>query len=350
MVFMSKLIKLIFSESFKKLLFFGLLMSLFYLTARIGDPYYGKKEKVNSEKEEIIIADAKQPVFGLIYVAQEMGYFEDESLEVNFREFTTGEEALGSVINKEADLATVFSSPVIKAVFEGKDLSLISTLHTSSENISLLANKSKGIDCVEKLKGKKVAVEKGTSAEYFLHALISESCLNLCEIEVINLPNSEGLELFAQGKIDGVMTWNMPLYRTRKLLAPNETVAINSRSLNEYSILAGTREFVESNPTKIKKLLKALLKAENFTRNNKEETIRILAEKSFGVSESEMTEVWDHFELRLGLDNLFLSSMEREARWHINQGMYEASNLPNLRKIIKIDYLSDLSSDSVTIF
>lgn len=340
----------VFESKFGKYLFFVFLIFVFWTAAKLSLPGERAEEENYKEIEEIIIADGQQPVFGLIYIAEANGYFDDEGLRVSYRYHDSGKEALDDVIGGGADLATVFNGPVVRGVFEGKDLAVVSTLHSSSGNIILLLNKKMGIHNVGDLKGRRVSVQCGTTAEYVLHSILSVNNIAPEEVDIINLPNEEGLRLFETGKIGAVVSWNIPIIRTINQFNEKDLVQVNSDVLKEYSVLAGKRDFVEQNPTKIRKILRALIRAKGFMKANEAESRSVIGANSGEASDEELEKIWDTIEYKVALDNLLLSSLEIEATWYMKNDIYKNKMLPNFRKIIYSNYLDELSSDYVTIY
>jgi ABC-type nitrate/sulfonate/bicarbonate transport system substrate-binding protein len=50
------------------------------------------------QPEKLVIPEASQPVFALLYVADAKGFFKEAGREVTFKSFPLGRDALGSVI------------------------------------------------------------------------------------------------------------------------------------------------------------------------------------------------------------------------------------------------------------
>ena len=78
-----------------------------------------------SSTEHLTLADASQPVFALVYIAEAEGYFAAQGLQVTYKSFTSGRDALSSVVNGHADLATVFETPVVLRAYQGEALSVL---------------------------------------------------------------------------------------------------------------------------------------------------------------------------------------------------------------------------------
>ena len=82
--------------------------------------------------ENLTIAEASQAVFALVYIADEKGFFADEGQKVTFNMFTSGKDALNSVVQGNSDIGTVFAVPDVLQSYQGDELRIVSTLHNSS--------------------------------------------------------------------------------------------------------------------------------------------------------------------------------------------------------------------------
>ncbi len=306
---------------------------------------------VKSKKgnEKIIIADAQQPVFSLVYVADQKGYFKDEGLEVSYTKFNFGKDALADVIHGNSDIATVYESPVVRKVYEGEKLSAISTLHISNRNTAVVGLKDRGINEASDLRGKKIAVPRGTNAEIFLYSLLLINDIDLSEITIIDmLPEKMGQAL-RDGSIDGVSLFNPFLDKIEHEFKREQISVIFSNTYTEMSLLVGKRDYVAQNPEEILKLLRALIKAEDFTNNNQDEAIKIVNHWLPNYNEAEITRQWPSFKKTAVLNNTLLTILNREAQFYKDAGFY-SKPVPSFRDLIFTDYLKKVKPEAVTVY
>lgn len=137
-----------------------------------SDVYY-------AEKLDITIADAFQPAFALVYAADELGLFEKHGLNVSYQTYSSGRDALQGVIDGEADLATVFETPVVLQSYAGANIGIISGLHTSHNNMGVVAKKDHEINRVEDLSGKTDWGNKRYRCRVFLNILLEQHGVTL---------------------------------------------------------------------------------------------------------------------------------------------------------------------------
>lgn len=319
----------------------ALLMVVFWFNQKSSKRYTGPIEKIT-------IAEAAQPVFALLYIAEAKGYLADEGLEVTYKSFTSGRDALTSVVKGESDIATVFETPVVLRTLEGIKLSVITELHHSTRYTALIARRDRGISVLRDLKGKKIAVTKNTNAEFFLFLLLTGGGISLKEITLVDAKPEDMARKLKEGSVDAVATWNLNLFKARKSFAPNETITFFSSEYTEASVLAGKEDFVKSRPEAIKRLLKGLVKAEASLKK-KEEVFAILSDRLPGLSEEMIEGLWANFHSELRISNILLTIITDEAQWFIDNGLAKGP-LPDFRKVLFIDYLKQVKPESVTIF
>ena len=123
-----------------------------------------------------------------------------------------------------------------------------------------------------------------------------------------------------------------------KRLGNNGRVFYGENFYAENFCVAAKEEYVKDNPEKIKKFLRALLKAEAFTREQPEKAKRIVAE----FTNADMTileETWDILNFRLTLDQVLVTNIEDETRWAIKQRLTTRRDMPNYLDYIYLDGL-----------
>lgn len=299
--------------------------------------------------EEITIAVAKQPAFALMYVADKKGFFKDEGITVKFRKYILGRDALQDVVEEKADLATVFDIPTLNQINKGTDLAILTTLHNSSKNHVIASLKTSGIQKPSDLRGRRVAMTKGVSTEFFLYSFLTTEGIALSEVNTVSIEPDRLIESMENSTIDAAVLFNPYIYNLRKKYPEDKTTFFYSDAYTEMSVLTGKRLFIDQNQDKIRKVLRALLKAERFIKENKDQSIRLVDESLDNYDRAGVRSTWDIFDFSLTLNNKLLVMMEREARFFTNTGIYKADP-PYLRKYILTDYLKEVKPDGVTIY
>lgn len=318
-------------------------------TIILGTALWLLQNQTKRSPEKITLAEASQPVFALVYVAEDEGYFADQGLEVTYQSYTSGRDALASVITGQSDIATVYETPLVLNVYAGEALSVLTTLHTSTKNTALVARRDHGIETPETLRGKTIAVTKNTNGEFFLSLYLTSEGIRLSELTLVDTKPEDMAQTLREGLVDAAATWNPNLYNTQQAFGEDEIQTFFSDIYTEMSVLAGRSEFVTQRKEACKRLLRALLRAEAFIRANEEEALRIVTNRLSAQPAATTRAVWPTFKAEVKLDNLLLTILEQEAKWFKHAGNYHMP-VPDFREVIFTDYLKDLNPDLVTVF
>ena len=97
--------------------------------------------------------------------AQQLGYFENEGLEVNLIQFSDGPTIINAMESGAVDVGYI-GQGAHKLCINGK-ASIFALAHVSNGD-AIIGNKEKGVETLEDLKGKQVAYSSGTSSEDIL--------------------------------------------------------------------------------------------------------------------------------------------------------------------------------------
>lgn len=301
------------------------------------------------DKESLIIAEGVQPVFALIYIAEAKGFFKDENVDITYKTFSSGRDALASVIAGEADLATVYETPVVLQTVAGQKLAIITGLHHSSRNTALVARKDRGIEQPTDLKGKKIGVTKNTNAAFFLDLFLKSHGMSRSDVTLIDTAPLMMAEAVKSGTVDAVATWNTNLYTARKTLGESLAVTFYSEVYTEFSVLVSKLNTVQERKEALRRCLRALIRAEKFLQSNPSQAIDIVIKHLSNLPESTIRNVWNDFTLELRLDNILLTTLKVEANWFKSQGAFD-EEIPNFRTTIYTEFLDALKPRSVTLY
>jgi NitT/TauT family transport system substrate-binding protein len=298
--------------------------------------------------EKITLACATLPETALVQVALTLGYFREEGLEVNAQLYPYGKLAIEDLLAGKADFATVAETPVMFAIMQGEKLAVLATIETSNVSNAILARKDRGIRSPEDLKGKKIAVTSGTILEFFLDSVLTLHGISRNEVEVVDLKVGEMAEALVRGDIDAVSTFTHFKTLTQRKLGEGAITFQDKDIYKETFNIVATQEYIRNNPGKIKKMLRALVRAEDFAHENPAETQRIVAEFS-GIEREMVRELWADANFGLTLDQTLILALEDESRWAIQTGLTTAKEIPNYLDCIYFEGLKAMKPEAVNI-
>jgi NitT/TauT family transport system substrate-binding protein len=283
--------------------------------------------------EKLVIASAHVPQAALMHVALSERYFAAEGLEVAVKPYPFGRPALAAVLAGEADVATVAETPVVFATLKGQHAALLATISSTTRNNAVLSRRDKAIASTKDLAGKRVGVSRGTTGEFFLEMTLVRGGVRRESLTFVDL-NPEDMEgALRRGEIDAVATW-APYFGLLEKHFGGELVSLVGESDYAETFDVVVRpEFVEKRPATVAKVLRALLRAEDYAREHPQ-SARGIAAAALGVDPVELEEVWSTYDLRVRLDQSLFVLMDEEARWAVRSGLAAKQDTPDFRSVV----------------
>ena len=281
-------------------------------------------------------------------VAQVNGYFQQEGLEVTPHMHAYGKLALQDMMEGKADFATVAETPIMFAILNGADISIIATIHNTDKDNAIVARTDKGIVTPSDLKGRKIAATFGTTSEFFSDAFLAINAISKEDVQLVNLRQEEMSQALAGGKVDAAAVFNPFLIASQKQLGESGTTFYNKNIYTQTFNVVSTKEFVKQNPGKVNKVLRALERAKSFSEKHPEESLKIVADFN-KMDVASTREMLDGTSVDLSLDQSLILALEDESRWAIKEKLTNSSNIPNYLKYIYFDGLDSVKPAAVEI-
>lgn len=305
-----------------------------------------KQEKTAGPPEKITIAYSTASNAILVYIAFAKGYFAEEGLDAMPQPHTFGKLALNAVLEGKADIATVADTPIVFAVMNGKKITTFAVIQTSNRNEAIVARRDKGIEKPADLAGKNIGVPLGTNAQFFADAFLLANSIERNQVTFTDMKPAEMAAALDSGKVDAVSAFNPTLKQLEKRLGKSGIVFFGEDLYTEIFCVASNQEYVRKNPEIIKKVLRALIKAETFVKEHDEEARRLVAE-FIKTDKTVLDEIWDIFNFRVSLNQALLVDFEAQTRWALKNKLTEGTNMPNYLDYIYFDGLQAVKPEAV---
>lgn len=305
-------------------------------------------QKQSGPREQVTIAYSAASNAILMYIALAKGYLVEEGLEVTAQPHAFGKMALNSLLQGKADLATVASTPVMFAIMDGKNITTLASIQTSSRNEAIVARRDRGISQPADLVGKKIGVTLGTTADYFLDSFLLIHGIERGQVVPIDMKPEEMAGALAMGRVDAVSTFNPTLKQLEKGLGGQGVIFFGEEFYTEIFCLAADPEYVRKHPEAIKKVLRALIKAETFVQQHPQEAINLVAEFT-KTDQAILAEIWGIFTFRVTLDQALLVDFEDQTRWAIKNRLTVRKDMPNYLEYIHGEALQAVKPEAIRI-
>jgi len=127
---------------------------------------------------------------------------------VNWAIFTSGPPILEALNAGAVDFAFTGEPPPIFAQAAGVPLVYAAATLPSPRSVAILTEPGTGVKSVADLRGKKVAVAKGSSAHYLLVAAVQHAGLHYSDIQPVYLQPADGREALQSGSVDAWSIWD----------------------------------------------------------------------------------------------------------------------------------------------
>jgi len=283
---------------------------------------------------------------GLIAIADDKGYFKDAALDLSMDLYPSGREALEAVCRGEAQAATVADIAFSTMALEEPSIRVLASIGTTIGS-RIVARKDRNIESPFDLRGKRVGFSSGTVSDYFLYAFLVTENIPLQDVTAVDIPPARQVESLVNGHVDAVSAFEIFAFEAEKRLGKN-AVSWDSQNNMAYHWLLATNESLTRSPEPLKRLLRALIRAEDFVHAHEEETRTILVRK-WGLDPAFVLESWPRTRLNVSLGQSVVTSLENYARRQIRkEGNLE--DPPDVLNYLHTGILDEVAPREVTLF
>ncbi|MDE0642209.1 aliphatic sulfonate ABC transporter substrate-binding protein [Bacillus sp. CNPSo 3703] len=252
-------------------LFLGILLVL----AGCGQAANGSEDK--PKEIRIGIQQSLSPLL----LAKEKGWFEQsfekEGVKVKWVEFQSGPPQFEGLAANQLDFSQVGNSPVIAGQAAGIDFKEIGLSQDGLKANGILVNKNSEIQKVEDLKGKKIAVAKGSSGFDFLYKVLDQAGLSAKDVQIIQLQPDEAISAFENGSVDAWSIWEP--FLSLETIEKGAKLLVNGEATDLYSpgFTLVRSKFADEYPELVVQFLKVYDKAVKWQKDHQQEAITLYA-------------------------------------------------------------------------
>ncbi|SDZ07608.1 ABC transporter substrate-binding protein [Tindallia californiensis] len=241
----------------------------------------------DTELTEIVVAELRSEFWIQAYLADSLGFFEEEGLAVEFVTTTDGPVAFQAMHAGSSHFTMLSTEPVLRAQDQGLESTiLLSTL----KNKPYMLIGAEGIERVEDLKGETIFAGMPGSAPYsFAVSILEKHGMSEEDVEWAQMEYGASLGALENGHVAAIYL---------RSTAKDEAAAINANVIvdvsdsqqheeiygtarYESSIIVGTKEFVEDNPEEVQAFVNAIVKAMAWLEDASNEEVVDIASEHF---------------------------------------------------------------------
>jgi len=313
--------------------------------------FWFRQAKDAGSTRKIVLGVDFSDVFSTpVLIAENQGYFRDEGLVVKIIEYPSGRTALAEMVSKRnPDVVTAAQTPVMYNSFSNNNYVIIGGMAYSYDAGALmLVRQDKGIRIAADLKSRRVGTPVGSTGHFFLNLFLLYNGLKISDVEVIDIDAPNLPQALADGQVDAISVWQPQIHIAQKLLGEKAAIFPSKDIYRVDFYLIAHKDFLKSNPEALAKLLKAVDRAQNFIRQNKELSIGIISRR-LKLDRETVSALWDGYQFKMFLDQAIITDLEAEARWAVENKYTAASEIPDYYNFIHAGILESIRPKTVNI-
>ena len=236
----------------------------------------GKQNDSSSNKVRV----AYHPNMGgasAIITGINQNYFKDEGLDIELVKFTSGPTEIAAMVSGDIQIGYIgFGAHTLAA--EGKVQIIATDGIAVVEGIRTL--KTSGIDSVEKLVGKSLITQLGTSGETIIDQVLVGTGINKSDINILNAEVSSAVASFLANKVDAISVWPPYTVEIDERIGRENLNIIQPQEIEVDSTASWivTQKYLESNEDTVIRFLRALYKAMDYRKDHLDESITNVSE------------------------------------------------------------------------
>lgn len=297
--------------------------------------------------ETLTMAAVPTELNAMVYVAEDQKFFARNGLQVNLKDYDSGATAAAGMLNGEGDIALAAEFPIVRQVFNKRDIISFGTV-TKYENTYIIWRNDSGIKTIQDLKGKRIGVTLQTISEFYLGRTLELNGINIQQVTLVDTKAPESEKTFVNGKVDAVATWEPWVSQINQRVGKEGTTRALQSGQYAYWNLVSTTDWVKKHSNILRRLMKSLVQAEDYIATHQDEAKAIVRKRmNFDAAYTEI--IWPRYQFSLSLDQSLITAMEDESRWMIKNNLTNEKTVPNFMNHIYVDALKAIRPEGVKI-
>ncbi|ANE46894.1 ABC transporter substrate-binding protein [Paenibacillus swuensis] len=201
---------------------------------------------------------------------------EESNIKIEWTEFPGGPQLLEALNVGSLDIGHTGEAPPIFAQAAGAPLVYLAHEPASPASEGILVHKDSAIATVADLKGKKVALNKGSNVHYLLVKQLEKAGVAYKDIQVEFLPPADARAAFEKGSVDAWIIWD-PFLAAAQTATGAKILADGKDVVNNHEFYLAERSFAEKYPDVIDALLEEADKIDTWSKDHPKELAEKLA-------------------------------------------------------------------------
>jgi taurine transport system substrate-binding protein len=214
----------------------------------------------------------------LLFVARDQKLFEKAGLAPTYVKFVAGPPMIAATQNGSIDVASVGSVAFVMGLAQGVDWVMIGINPEGAYSQGLVARKGSGIQTPTDLKGKRIGLFKGSTAQFGLMMMLRQHGIRPDQVTLLDITPEEQLFALKNKTIDAAMVWEP--WMQRMIHEANARIIETEGNLGIYTNVDGysvQRQWLRDHRETAVRFLRALLMANDVVQKDPRIAIHLWA-------------------------------------------------------------------------
>ncbi|UGY00785.1 sulfonate ABC transporter substrate-binding protein [Bradyrhizobium quebecense] len=209
--------------------------------------------------------------YGKLVLLKSKGSLEEKLKSVGYKvawtEFPSGPPLLEALNVGVIDFGNTGEAPPIFAQAAGAPLQYVAYEPPAPKGEAILVPKDSPIKSVADLRGKKVALNKGSNVHYLLVKALEKAGVKYSEIEPVFLAPADARAAFERGAVDAWVIWD-PFQAAAEAATGARTVADGTGIVANYQFYFASKKFLQTDPKIVELVLAQLSEVDDWAKGD----------------------------------------------------------------------------------
>jgi len=216
--------------------------------------------------------------YGKLVLLKSKGTLDEKLKAVGYKavwtEFPSGPPLLEAVNVGAIDFGNTGEVPPVFAQAAGAPIQYVAYEPPAPKGEAILVPKDSPIKSVADLRGKKVALNKGSNVHYLLVKALEKAGIKYSEIEPVFLAPADARAAFERGAVDAWVIWD-PFQAAAEAATGARTLADGTGIVSNYQFYFASKKFITADPGIVDLVLAQLGEVDDWAKGD----IRAVAEQ-----------------------------------------------------------------------
>lgn len=265
--------------------------------------------------------------YGILPIVKERGVLEKalegQNIQVKWVEFPAGPQLLEGLNVGSVVLGESGEAPPIFAQAANANLVYVANQPAAPKAEALIVPKDSTVQSFKDLKGKRIALNKGSNVHYLLLKLLEKNQLSLDDIDVVYLPPADARAAFEKGAVDAWVIWD-PFFAAAEQQIGARVIATGENLVSNHQFYLADRKFAQDNPDVLKTIIHELNATTEWVSDQQDDAANLLVQPtglSFDILKSSIS--------RMGFGVKPISTDIIREQQYVADAFYQQKLIPN---------------------